>query len=44
MPLLASHLDGFCTPDAGLAAGFDKDAEVIEPMLGIGFGFVEVGR
>jgi dihydroorotate dehydrogenase len=27
----------------GLAAGFDKDAEVIEPMLNLGFGFVEVG-
>lgn len=27
----------------GLAAGFDKDAEVAEQMLGIGFGFVEVG-
>lgn len=27
----------------GLAAGMDKDAEVIRPMLGMGFGFVEVG-
>jgi len=27
----------------GLAAGFDKDAEVPEHMLGLGFGFVEVG-
>ena len=27
----------------GLAAGFDKNAEVIEAMLGLGFGFVEVG-
>jgi dihydroorotate dehydrogenase len=27
----------------GLAAGFDKDAEVPERMLGLGFGFVEVG-
>ncbi len=27
----------------GLAAGFDKDAEVPEQMLGLGFGFVEVG-
>lgn len=27
----------------GLAAGFDKDAEVIKPVLGLGFGFVEVG-
>src|SRR4051794_5496073 len=27
----------------GLAAGFDKDAEVPEQMLGLGFGFVELG-
>jgi len=27
----------------GLAAGFDKDAEVPEQMLALGFGFVEVG-
>lgn len=27
----------------GLAAGFDKDAEVHRQMLGLGFGFVEVG-
>ncbi|MDN5247848.1 MAG: quinone-dependent dihydroorotate dehydrogenase [Wolbachia endosymbiont of Tyrophagus putrescentiae] len=27
----------------GLAAGFDKNAEVIKPMLSLGFGFVEVG-
>jgi dihydroorotate dehydrogenase len=27
----------------GLAAGFDKDAEVYAHMLGFGFGFVEVG-
>ena len=27
----------------GLAAGFDKDAEVSDAMLGQGFGFVEVG-
>jgi len=27
----------------GLAAGFDKDAEVFEQMLGLGFGFVEAG-
>lgn len=33
---------GFPSP-VGLAAGFDKDAEVFEAMLGIGFGFVEVG-
>lgn len=27
----------------GLAAGFDKNAEVMGPMLKMGFGFVEVG-
>ncbi|MBI2234052.1 MAG: quinone-dependent dihydroorotate dehydrogenase [Micavibrio aeruginosavorus] len=27
----------------GLAAGFDKNAEIIAPMLGLGFGFVEAG-
>jgi len=27
----------------GLAAGFDKDAEGVEGLLGLGFGFVEVG-
>ena len=33
---------GFPSP-VGLAAGFDKDAEVADAMLGLGFGFVEVG-
>jgi len=27
----------------GLAAGFDKDAKVAAAMLGLGFGFVEIG-
>ena len=27
----------------GVAAGFDKDAEVPDPLLGLGFGFTEVG-
>ena len=27
----------------GLAAGFDKDAEAVAPLLDLGFGFVEVG-
>ena len=27
----------------GLAAGFDKNAQVITPALGLGFGFTEVG-
>jgi dihydroorotate dehydrogenase len=27
----------------GMAAGFDKDARVFAPLIGMGFGFVEVG-
>ena len=27
----------------GIAAGFDKNAEVYNPLFKIGFGFVEVG-
>lgn len=27
----------------GLAAGFDKNAEVIDPLFKLGFGFVEIG-
>ena len=27
----------------GVAAGFDKDAEGTEGILGMGFGFVEIG-
>jgi dihydroorotate dehydrogenase len=43
-PVLAARVAGldFPTP-VGLAAGFDKDAEVFRQMLGFGFGFVEVG-
>ena len=43
-PILNQHLLGldFSNP-IGLAAGFDKDAEVINPMINLGFGFVEVG-
>ena len=32
----------FPTP-LGMAAGFDKDAEVPDALLGVGFGFAEVG-
>ncbi len=41
---LATRVAGldFASP-VGLAAGFDKDAEVPAAMLGLGFGFVEVG-
>ncbi|MGE3396683.1 MAG: quinone-dependent dihydroorotate dehydrogenase [Sphingomonas sp.] len=43
-PVLATQVAGlgFANP-VGLAAGFDKDAEVFRQMLGLGFGFVEVG-
>src|ERR1700710_2705672 len=42
--LLACRVAGIQFPNpVGLAAGFDKDAEVFAPMLGFGFGFVEVG-
>ncbi|WP_416899375.1 MAG: quinone-dependent dihydroorotate dehydrogenase [Minwuia sp.] len=32
----------FANP-VGLAAGFDKDAEAVDALLGLGFGFVEIG-
>lgn len=43
-PTLSSSLWGrtFANP-IGLAAGFDKNAEAIDPLLRLGFGFVEVG-
>ena len=41
---LATRVAGIDFPSpVGLAAGFDKDGEVAEAMLGLGFGFVEVG-
>ena len=43
-PSLRTTVAGVDFPSpVGLAAGFDKDAEVPEQMLGLGFGFVEVG-
>ena len=43
-PSLASEVAGLTVPSpVGLAAGFDKDGEVPDAMLGLGFGFVEVG-
>lgn len=43
-PLLATTLAGLALPNPlGLAAGFDKNAEVPGAMLRLGFGFVEVG-
>ena len=43
-PSLAVTAFGLRFPNPiGLAAGFDKNAEVVDPMLRLGFGFVEVG-
>ncbi len=43
-PILRARVFGLDFPNpVGLAAGFDKDAELFEPMLRLGFGFVEVG-
>ena len=43
-PILKTSLWDRSFPNPiGLAAGFDKNAEVITPMLKMGFGFVEVG-
>jgi len=43
-PVLAIRIAGIDFPNPiGLAAGFDKDGEVPDAMLGLGFGFVEIG-
>jgi len=43
-PMLRVRLAGIDFPNPlGLAAGFDKNAEVPDAMLRLGFGFVEVG-
>jgi dihydroorotate dehydrogenase len=43
-PILATRVWGLDFPNpVGLAAGFDKDAEVVDAAFGLGFGFVEVG-
>jgi dihydroorotate dehydrogenase len=43
-PLLKVQVAGLDFPNpVGLAAGFDKNAQVHAQMLGFGFGFVEVG-
>lgn len=43
-PMLAIRVAGIDFPNPlGLAAGFDKNAEVPNAMLRLGFGFVEVG-
>ena len=41
---LAVEVAGLQFPNPlGMAAGFDKDAEVPDQLLGLGFGFAEVG-
>jgi dihydroorotate dehydrogenase len=41
---LASHVAGLAFPNPlGMAAGFDKDAQVPDALLGLGFGFAETG-
>lgn len=43
-PSLQTNLFGHCFANpVGLAAGFDKNAEVPDAMLQLGFGFVEIG-
>jgi dihydroorotate dehydrogenase len=43
-PILATEVAGLKLPNpVGLAAGFDKNAEVFKPMLAAGCGFVECG-
>jgi len=43
-PILHTTIAGLSLPNpVGLAAGFDKNAEVSAAMLGLGFGFVEAG-
>ncbi len=43
-PRLRSTLAGLDLPNPiGLAAGFDKNAQAIAPLLKVGFGYIEVG-
>jgi dihydroorotate dehydrogenase len=43
-PILATKVWGLAFPNPiGLAAGYDKDAEVCDAALKLGFGFVEAG-
>ena len=43
-PRLAVNIAGLNFPSpVGVAPGYDKDAEVPDALLGLGFGFVEVG-
>jgi len=41
---LATRVAGLAFPNPlGMAAGFDKDGEIPDALLGLGFGFAEVG-
>src|SRR6478752_9826513 len=41
---LAASVWGLAFPNPlGIAAGFDKDARVVDAVLGMGFGFAEIG-
>ncbi|WP_170549699.1 quinone-dependent dihydroorotate dehydrogenase [Ruegeria atlantica] len=43
-PRLKTHVAGLDLPNpVGLAAGFDKNGEVLTPLSRTGFGFIEVG-
>ncbi len=43
-PILNQHIFGFdFSNPLGLAAGFDKNAEVVNSLLNLGFGFIEAG-
>ena len=43
-PPLGQDLWGLHFPNpVGIAAGFDKDAEAVGPLFGLGLGFVEIG-
>lgn len=43
-PVLATNCAGIRFPNPlGIAAGFDKNAEVFSPLLALGVGFTEVG-
>ena len=43
-PILATDVFGLRFPNPiGMAAGFDKDARVVDAMLSVGFGFTEAG-
>ncbi len=42
--ILSTRVAGLAFPNPiGMAAGFDKDGEVPDALLGLGFGFAEVG-